>query len=192
VSERIEDGHTIASDIAFVRGDKYDDDMRRAAVRLCDEAERLKAALETVDAIRNSIVGRQGVSWSKHIYPLVEALDEAGFGGEGYDVARPKAEAEVAEVQARIDKAEKRAETAERERDVFRRSTHRLTERTDALAAQVVQVTGRAAAAEQERDALRRELDEMKARRSAKEARLKALGFEDPTEAQKARGKFGP
>ena len=41
--------------------------------------------------IRNSIVGTQNINWSAHIYPLVAALNEAGFEGEGYDVAHEKA-----------------------------------------------------------------------------------------------------
>jgi hypothetical protein len=71
-------------------------------------------ALTKIDAIRNSIIGRQCANWSMHIYPLVAALDEAGFGGDGYDVARPKAEAEVSAMNAEIDAAVARAERAEK------------------------------------------------------------------------------
>jgi hypothetical protein len=69
--------------------------------RLERELASAKAALSKIDAIRNSIVGRQNIDWSMHIYPLVAALDEAGFSGEGYAVARQKAEAEV---QARSER----------------------------------------------------------------------------------------
>ena len=78
-----------------------DDQVRRkraSAERLAEvEAERDKAraALEKIDGIRNSIVGRQSINWSMHIYPLVAALDEAGYGGEGYDVASAKVQAET-------------------------------------------------------------------------------------------------
>ena len=57
---------------------------------LLPEIERLRAALTTIDGIRNSIIGAQSVNWSEHIYPLVEALETAGFEGEGYDKAREK------------------------------------------------------------------------------------------------------
>lgn len=63
-------------------------------------AEQLCAALTKINTIRNSIIARQSINWSMHIYPLVAALDEAGFGDEDYDVARPKAEAEVAAMNA--------------------------------------------------------------------------------------------
>lgn len=63
----------------------------------------LRAALMKIDAVRNSIVGRQSVNWSEHIYPLVAALNEAGFGSEGYAAARAKAETEAATRQAVVD-----------------------------------------------------------------------------------------
>ena len=50
--------------------------------------ERLMAALQKIDVIRNDIVGRQTVNWSAHIYPLVAALKAAGFPGVGYEQAR--------------------------------------------------------------------------------------------------------
>jgi hypothetical protein len=52
--------------------------------------EKAETCLAKIDAIRNSIIGRQGVNWSDHIYPLVAALGEAGYPGEGYDVAHKK------------------------------------------------------------------------------------------------------
>lgn len=57
-------------------------------------ADPLRVALEKVNAIRNNIIGAQGVNWSRDIYPLVAALEEAGFAGEGYDVARARLLAE--------------------------------------------------------------------------------------------------
>lgn len=72
---------------------------------LADQVERYRTALEKVNAIRNSIVGIQGFNFSEHAYPLVAALDEAGFRGMPYPEAREnvgtlieratKAEAEV-------------------------------------------------------------------------------------------------
>lgn len=57
------------------------------------ENDRLREALTKIDAIRNSIIGYQNVGWSEHIYPLVAALNEAGFEGEEYKTARAKVEA---------------------------------------------------------------------------------------------------
>ncbi len=45
-------------------------------------------ALRRVNAIRNSIVGFQTVNWSAHIYPLVAALNEAGYPSLGADEAK--------------------------------------------------------------------------------------------------------
>lgn len=61
-----------------------------AANRL-QAGERAIAALEKINAIRNSIVGTQTVNWSAHVYPLVAALNEAGFEGQEYEVARKEA-----------------------------------------------------------------------------------------------------
>jgi hypothetical protein len=69
------------------------------------ENERLTAALTKISAIRDSIVGCQGFNFSEHAYPLVAALDAAGFEGACYEIASKnlgtlieranKAEAEV-------------------------------------------------------------------------------------------------
>ena len=56
-----------------------------------DKAEARVEVLETcgnaINAIRNSIVAFQKVNWSEHMYPLVAALNEAGFEGDSYEVA---------------------------------------------------------------------------------------------------------
>lgn len=70
------------------------------------DLERYREALEKIDAIRNSIVGRQSIHWSMHIYRLVAALKEAGFEGEGYEIARAKAEAEIAALNLLIHRAD--------------------------------------------------------------------------------------
>jgi hypothetical protein len=56
-----------------------------------DEIDKLRAALTKIDGVRNSIIGTQACNWSAHIYPLVTALEEAGFEGQGYDEARAEA-----------------------------------------------------------------------------------------------------
>lgn len=64
------------------------DDAAKAVLALRDENARLRTALAKIDAIRNDIIGRQKMGWSKHIYPMVAALDEAGYPGVGYEEAR--------------------------------------------------------------------------------------------------------
>lgn len=62
-----------------------------AAIYIRTEMGKLKqvrAALDVINGIRNSIIGTQSVNWSEHIYPLVAALDGAGFSGESYPEAR--------------------------------------------------------------------------------------------------------
>lgn len=58
------------------------------AFRCLEDYPALHTALEKIDAIRNDIIGRQSINWSAHIYPLVAALEGAGFRGLGYDKAR--------------------------------------------------------------------------------------------------------
>lgn len=59
-----------------------------AIAALADECERLRAAMRTISGIRDSIIGAQAVNWSEHVYPLVAALDGAGFTGAGYEASR--------------------------------------------------------------------------------------------------------
>lgn len=56
-----------------------------------EENGRLRRALAQVNEIRNSIIGLQTVNWSAHIYPLVAALNGAGFQGKDYEAARDAA-----------------------------------------------------------------------------------------------------
>lgn len=51
------------------------------------ERDKLRAALTKINAIRDSIVGAQGFNFSEHAYPLVAALEEAGYEGAGYGIA---------------------------------------------------------------------------------------------------------
>lgn len=53
-----------------------------------DRIEALEATLTKISAIRDSIVGMQGFNFSEHAYPLVAALNEAGFPGAGYEISR--------------------------------------------------------------------------------------------------------
>ncbi len=76
--------------------DLYDghQDHHRHLTRRVEEVERanvdLRAALTKINEIRNSIIGLQSINWSEHIYPLVAALNKAGFEGLGYPEARER------------------------------------------------------------------------------------------------------
>ena len=63
-------------------------EFRREAESLRAQVATLTAMAEKVNAIRNSIIGAQTVNWSEHVYPLVAALNAAGFNGLGYEEAR--------------------------------------------------------------------------------------------------------
>lgn len=73
-----------------------------------------RAALTKIDAIRNSIIGCQKVNWSEHVYPLVVALQGAGYEGADYETNRKNvgtliertnaAEVEVARLKAEVNK----------------------------------------------------------------------------------------
>lgn len=70
------------------------------ALGVLEEIDRLTEALQKISEIRDSIIGRQNVNWSMHIYPLVAALGDAGFEGTEYPEARAAESAKV-EQQAR-------------------------------------------------------------------------------------------
>ena len=100
------------------------------------EVERLRAFGEKVNAIRDSIVGAQALNWSEHAYPLVAALDEAGFVGKGYEIARAnlgtlieqikKAEAEVERLRDTVRKREQEHLEACAEADEHRAENEKL------------------------------------------------------------------
>jgi hypothetical protein len=93
--------------------------LRNAAPALldaADERDRLRDALDKINAIRNSIVGLQKVNWSEHIYPLVAALDAAGFVGQTYAEAR----SDVGTLMARAVSAEAESAALRDERDRLR------------------------------------------------------------------------
>ncbi|MBR8315039.1 Lar family restriction alleviation protein [Burkholderia dolosa] len=53
-----------------------------------DELAILRNTLTSINGIRNSIIGLHTLNWSEHVYPLVAALDAAGFEGMEYPEAR--------------------------------------------------------------------------------------------------------
>lgn len=71
------------------------------------ELQRLKAALDKINDIRNSIIGCQTMNWSEHIYPLVAALEDAGISGMKY----PEARANMGTLIERTNAAEARVKT---------------------------------------------------------------------------------
>lgn len=64
-----------------------------------DEIERLNVALNKINDIRNDVIGSQRAGWSNMVYPLVAILEEAGFEGEGYDVARERIRTWITEIE---------------------------------------------------------------------------------------------
>lgn len=52
------------------------------------DAVAYKTALAKINCIRNSIIGMQGFRFSMHAYPLVAALNAAGFEGMSYEDAK--------------------------------------------------------------------------------------------------------
>jgi hypothetical protein len=52
------------------------------------ERDAKDSALRKINDIRDSIIGLQALNWSEHVYPLVAALDAAGYEGMGYPEAR--------------------------------------------------------------------------------------------------------
>lgn len=67
---------------------------------------KLRTALEKINEIRNSIVGFQTISWSEHVYPLVAALEEAGFEGLPYRETRGKAVSLIDQVKSAEERIE--------------------------------------------------------------------------------------
>lgn len=87
-------------------------DIEDQLARVEAERDEARAVLAKINDIRNSIIGFQKVGWSEHVYPLVAALGEAGFEGEGYEEARDKArtlldQRDAAEDQLTAMKAER-------------------------------------------------------------------------------------
>lgn len=90
------------------------DDRDRLLSETSDAGERvaqLEALGEKINAIRNSIIGLQKLNWSEHVYPLVAALNDAGFDGMEY----PEARQNFGTMLERAVKAEDRADAAEAE-----------------------------------------------------------------------------
>jgi len=119
------EGHTTD----FVDRDEYKalKALRRIHADALQRLQQAEQALQKIDAIRNDIVGRQKLGWSAHVYPLVAALGDAGYPGEGYDIASHKAETLV----RAVEKAEQRAEAAEQENTALRQRVAELEQERD-------------------------------------------------------------
>jgi hypothetical protein len=94
------------------------------------ELARLRAVLTKIDAIRNMIVATQNVNWSRDIYPLVAALNDAGFEGKSYDEAREWAQMEFEKANGHkvtlITNFRLRAEKAEAKCDGLRDALEKM------------------------------------------------------------------
>ncbi|MVB04203.1 hypothetical protein GN325_20780 [Agrobacterium vitis] len=66
-------------------------EIARTAIMKPDQSARiaeLEAVISKINDIRNCIIGTQSLNWSEHVYPLVAALNKAGFTGMEYPEAR--------------------------------------------------------------------------------------------------------
>lgn len=79
------------------------------------ELERRGETLAAISAIRDSIVGAQKFNWSEHAYPLVAALDAAGYVGAGYKITH-----------ANLNTLVNQAKSLEAERDAARAEVESL------------------------------------------------------------------
>jgi ribosomal protein L40E len=100
----------LAAQVTHITGDRdkyyrWHEDQLAATKKAERRVADLEVALGKINKIRNSIVGAQSVNWSAHIYPLVAALDAAGYVGAEYEKAR-------ADVQIAIEKSENGGEDA--------------------------------------------------------------------------------
>lgn len=85
-----------------------DEQLKNETPKAVMENEKFKKALHKINDIRNSIIGYQKINWSAHIYPLVAALNEAGFEGEGYEKSRLMAKTQldrISDLEAQLVKA---------------------------------------------------------------------------------------
>lgn len=97
VYKRLFDGLVKLRPIESGTLDEWVDAMLASAASTAALREELRVARERTDAlekmgdkvnvIRNSIVGFQGFNFSEHAYPLVAALNAAGFEGQNYPEA---------------------------------------------------------------------------------------------------------
>ena len=89
----------MANDKEYMAATRYTDMLEwkaaQALATLDARVKELEAFGGKVNDIRSSIIGYQGINWSVHIYPLVAALNEAGFEGEEYEKARARAKTQV-------------------------------------------------------------------------------------------------
>jgi hypothetical protein len=137
----------------------YAADGKRQADR-ADAAEAreagLRAALDKIDKIRDSIVGMQGFNFSEHAYPLVAALKEAGYEGAGYEIARTNLGTLIEQIKAAEAEAADAATQREQLAEVNRAQIADL-EHANEMGVDAYDML------EMERDTLRAELAEARA-----------------------------
>lgn len=98
----------------------YDDDETTKEGSLRARIAELERGMNKINDIRNSIIGYQTINWSAHIYPLVAALEDAGFHGEGSEVFGEKAKTQL----QRIEELESDIAALRQEIDGLRNGTH--------------------------------------------------------------------
>lgn len=81
-------GSNDANFARYVESAAEADRLRREVADRDERIAMLTEALTKIDAVRNDIIARQSINWSAHIYPLVAALEAAGFKGVGYEKGR--------------------------------------------------------------------------------------------------------
>jgi|GEM_PF-5159956 len=77
----------VATDLCWRHFDAVTAPLRTEVERLTTETASLRAGLQQISDIRDSIVGSSTVNWSEHVYPMVAALNSAGFVGADFDDA---------------------------------------------------------------------------------------------------------
>ncbi len=146
--------HNVATDddVAVAEWGPRIDPPDVAAPKVRDESADLRAALQKVSDIRDSIIGAQSINWSEHIYPLVAVLREAGFEGVGYDAARENLGTllgQVAALQERVRELDEantklREELTKSRSNIVHRERNAARDERDALREQLAATENRA------------------------------------------------
>lgn len=106
---------------------------------LVSRIAELKAALQKISEIRDSIVGSGQINWSEHIYPLVAALNVAGFEGVGHEIAAKQ----FRTLFEKVEKAKRERNAALRVSELRLKDLNATIEQRDTARAKVELLRGR-------------------------------------------------